>query len=111
MAGENDNRLYDCREFGALEPWRARTREIEEIGQQLVQPLRLFVDDAEAFGHGLGRGVPSLQDASSAGDAREGVADFVCQACGELTGSVEAFRLFQAFDILLQLHVYVSELL
>jgi hypothetical protein len=94
-----------------LEPRRAGFGEVEEAGEELVETLRLFLNNIEAvFDVFAGRGA-AAEDAGGSGDAGKRIADLVREACGEAPGSGEALGLLHAFDIFAELAVDVFKLL
>ena len=100
MLCQGDNGTHKLVRRSGLPAGQARARKVEKIREQLVEPLRFFCEDVEAFGAGVNRGLTTGQDAGSAADAGERVANLVSEACGKLARDGETLSLFQLLDVL-----------
>lgn len=101
MLGEHGDGLHDGGWVGGLEAGESWPREVEEVGKELVEPLRFLHEDLKAFATAFGGSLAAGKNAGGSTNAGERVADLMREAGGELTRGGEPFGLLETIDILL----------
>ena len=104
-----DHGIEETRGIDGLVPGGTWTREIQKVGEQIVQPAALLGDDVHALALFLFEARTALQNSGSAGDAGQGIADFVGQTGRKLSQGEQPFRPFHALEIVLQLLVNLGQ--